>query len=86
MGKIPYKIINQRGQIQNFQGIIMAKWEHYNNKCFHSNLSYSHSCPIPISLSNLVPIPMGIPREGWGIPHLPFPCTSLLVSISKDDK
>ena len=44
---------------------IMTKWEHISNKRSHSHLSYSHSRPIPISLSNLVPIPIGIPREGW---------------------
>ena len=43
----------------------MTKWEHINNKRSHSHLSYSHSRPIPISLSNLVPIPMGILWEGW---------------------
>ena len=64
MGKIPCKIINQRGQI-DFGGKIMTKWEHImpNNKRSHSHLSYSH--PIPINLSSLVPIPIGIPREGW---------------------
>ena len=44
---------------------IMTKWEHINNKRSHSHLSKSHSRPILISLSNLVPVPMGIPREGW---------------------
>ena len=48
----------------DFGGKIMTKWKHINNKRSHSHLSYSHSRPIPISLSNLVPIPMGIPREG----------------------
>ena len=43
----------------------MTKWEHINNKRFHSHLSYSHSRSILICLSNLVPIPMGIQREGW---------------------
>ena len=43
----------------------MTKWEHINNKRSHSHLSYSHSRPIPIDLSNLVPIPMGIQWEGW---------------------
>ena len=43
----------------------MAIWEHINNKRSHSHLSYSHSRPIPISLGNLVPIPMGIPRDEW---------------------
>ena len=43
----------------------MIKWEHINNKHSHFHLSYSHSRPIPISLSNLVPIIMGIPWEGW---------------------
>ena len=43
----------------------MTKWEHINNKSSHSHLSYSHSRPIPSSLSNLVSIPMGIPQEGW---------------------
>ena len=42
----------------------MNKWEHTNNTCSQSHLSYSHSCPIPICLNNLVPIPMGMPREG----------------------
>ena len=41
----------------------MTKWEKINNKRSHSHLSYSH--PIPISLRNLVPIPMGIPLKGW---------------------
>ena len=49
----------------DFGGKIMAKWERINNKHSHSHLSYSHSDPIPISSSNLIPIPMGIPREGW---------------------
>ena len=43
----------------------MTKWEYVNNKRSYSHLSYSHSRPIPISLSHLVPIPMGIPREEW---------------------
>ena len=43
----------------------MNKWEHINNKGSYSYLSYSHSRPIPIILSNLVPIPIEIPREGW---------------------
>ena len=43
----------------------MAKWEHINNnKLSHSHLSYSYSSLTPISLSNLIPIPMRIPREG----------------------
>ena len=59
---MPYIIINQRGHTQSFEGKIKRK---HNNKSSHSLLSYSHSRLIPISLSNLVPIPMGIPREGW---------------------
>ena len=43
----------------------MTKWEQINYKRSHSHLSYSDSRSIPISLSNLVFIPMGIPREGW---------------------
>ena len=45
----------------------MTKREYISNKHSrrHSHLSYSHSRPISISLSNLVPIPMRIPREGW---------------------
>ena len=47
----------------DFEGKIMTKREYINHKRFHSHLSHSHSHPIPIILSNL--IPMVIPREGW---------------------
>ena len=43
----------------------MIEREHINNKRSHFHLSYFHSRPISISLSNLVPIPMGILRERW---------------------
>ena len=52
----------------------MTTWEHINNKRSRFHLSYSHSRPIPISLSNLVPIPMG----EMGIPHFLLPCSFLL--------
>ena len=55
------KIINQ----QSFEGKIMTKRERMKTKRSRSQLSYSHSRPIPTSLSNLVPIPMGILRDGW---------------------
>ena len=60
----------------------MTKWEYINKKRSHSHLSYSHSRPIPISLSNLVLIwcsfgAHGNPMVGMGIPHFPFLCTSL---------
>ena len=78
MGKMQYIIINEWGKIQ-ILGKIMTKWEHINNKHFHSHLSYSHSRPIPISLSNLVSIPShGNSSGGMGIPHFPFPCISLI--------
>ena len=56
----------------DFEGKIITKWEHINNKRPHSHENYSHSRPIPISLSNLVPIRMGIPRERWN-PAFPIP-------------
>ena len=43
----------------------MTEWEHINNTRSHSHLSYFHSRPIHISLSNLAPIPMRILWEGW---------------------
>ena len=43
---------------------IMTKLEQITNKRSHNHLSYSHSRPIPISLSNLVPIPTAIPQDG----------------------
>ena len=54
----------------DFGGKIMTKWEHINNKRSHnkrshSHLNCSHSHSISFSVSNLVPILMGIPREGW---------------------
>ena len=64
----------------DFGGKIMNKWEQINNKRSHSHLSYSHSRPIPISLSNLVPHSHWNPTGGMGIPHFPFPCISLLHS------
>ena len=52
----------------------MAKWEHINNKRSHSYLSYSLSRPIPISLYNLVSLPMEIQWERWEsrISHSPL--------------
>ena len=66
----------------------MTKWERINNENSHSHLSYSHFCPIPISLSNLVSTPMGIPREGWessySIPmHISTIVTANLYAISQ---
>ena len=54
------------------------KYTHIKNKRSYSHLSYSHSFSIPISFSNLIPIPMDIPRE-MGIQHFPFPCTFLIM-------
>ena len=49
-----------------------------NNERSHFHLSYFHSRLIPINLSNLVPISIGIPREGWESHIFSFPCTSLV--------
>ena len=54
----------------------MTKWEHINNKRSHPHLSYSYSRPISISLSNLVPIPMGS-QGRMEISHFPFLCPYL---------
>ena len=62
MGKISYKSMMSN---TDFEGKILTKWEYINNKRSHSHLSYFHSCFIPISLNNLVPILMEIPRGGW---------------------
>ena len=43
----------------------MTKWKNINNKRSYSHLSYFNSRPIPVSLSNLDPIPMRIPWEVW---------------------
>ena len=56
MGKIPYYYYKSMWS-NTFGGKIMTEWEQINNKRSHSHLSYSHSRSIPISLSNLVPIP-----------------------------
>ena len=66
INRMPVSSIHCRHIIFTDYGVkIMIKWEHINNKRSHSHLSYSHSRPIPISFSNLVPIPMRIPRKGW---------------------
>ena len=43
---------------KDFRGKIMTKWECISNKRSHSYLSYSRSRSVPITLSNLVSIPM----------------------------
>ena len=53
----------------DFRGKIMTKWKHINNKLSHFHLSYFLSRTIPISLSSLVPIPMGIRQGGFRISH-----------------
>ena len=67
MSKIPNKTINQRGQIQILEG----KLELNGNTLIISVPIPIWAIPIPINLSNLVPILMGMP-------HFSFPCTSLV--------
>ena len=65
MGKMPNKTINQRSEIQILEGKLRLNGNALILSAPIPELNYSNSRPIHISLGNLIPIPMGIPREEW---------------------